>query len=389
MAPHWALWRALKRRAAPGISAWCSFVDEWRRSPARPSWKSGAGLSVLIRWLAQRTGAANRLLGVDVAPSMLRKARGMTRHEQIEDVITFQDGHAEALPFPARSFDHTMSCTMLDEVDADRSIAGSVRVTKPVGRVGIIVRSLEMPDGSTPLDQPLKTTVEAPSRLRGGVQAQGCADANLYRRRKDVGLVQVRMFPQWAISTEGTYFGTQRGKLLINLSPEDTQRCREALSQAEAAGYLLDGRALPLCGVGAPNLKRERQEKARSKGQARQYSVAAQPHSTLQSMADSRRCALRLSAAAEGWREPWLYGAAGQRSLKMTGMLAGNVALATGGSTGNLVKASLNRLCPRRSQGYRLGCERCRWCRDGPLHPDVVARLFLSKRSRLTFAGYR
>jgi SAM-dependent methyltransferase len=104
---------------------------------------------------------------------MLREARGMARHEQLDEVLTFQDGSVEVLPFPERGFDCTLSCTMLEEVDADRTIAELVRVTTPGGRVGIIVWALDIPWWvNLPLETPLKTTLEAPSRLGAGVR--GC-----------------------------------------------------------------------------------------------------------------------------------------------------------------------------------------------------------------------
>jgi SAM-dependent methyltransferase len=212
-------------------------VDEMAPQPGETILEVGCGSGVLTRWVAHRTGRRNRLMGVDVNPYMLREARGIAHHEQLDDVLTFHDGNAEALPFPERSFDCTFSCTMLEEVEAERAIAELVRVTTPGGRVGIIVRALDMPWWvHLPLEPPLKTTLEAPSRLGSGVQAGGCADASLYRRLKDAGLAQVRMFPQWATYTEGSYLQTQRSKLLVNLTPEDMQRCREALTRAEAAG---------------------------------------------------------------------------------------------------------------------------------------------------------
>jgi hypothetical protein len=188
----------------------------------------------------------------------------MARHEQIEHLITFQEGNAEARPFPERSFNLTLSCTMLEEVDADRAIAELVRVTTPGGRVGIIVRAMDMPWWvNILLDARLKSTLEAPSRLGSGVQAQGCADASLYQRLKDAGLVQVQMSPQWATYTAGTYLQTQRGKLRLNLTPEDTQRCREALTQVEAAGTFLMAEPFH-CAVGtkpsgAPGRRRDHQ----------------------------------------------------------------------------------------------------------------------------------
>jgi SAM-dependent methyltransferase len=215
-------------------------VNEMAPQPGDTVLDVGCGSGVLTRWLAQRAGSVHRLVGVDVNPYLLREARRMAQHEQVEDVVRFQEGNAEALPFPEGNFDLTMSCTRLEEVEADRAVAELVRVTKSGGRVGIIVRAMDMPWWvNLPLDPPLKSTVEAANRLGAGVQVEGCADASLYRRLKQAGLLQLRMFPQWAIYTEGSYLQVQRGKLLINLSPEDTQRCREALTQAEAAGTFL------------------------------------------------------------------------------------------------------------------------------------------------------
>ena len=49
-----------------------------------------------------------------------------------------QEGNAEALPFRAHQFIVTVACTVLEEGDADRTLAELVRVTKPGGRVGVI-----------------------------------------------------------------------------------------------------------------------------------------------------------------------------------------------------------------------------------------------------------
>jgi SAM-dependent methyltransferase len=215
-------------------------VEEMAPQPGETILEVGCGSGVLTRWIARRTAGRNRLVGLDVNPYILREARGIARHEQLDEVLSFQDGNAETLPFPDQRFDCTLSCTMLEEVDAERAIAELVRVTTPGGRVGIIVRALDMPWWvNLPVEAPLKSLLEASSRLGAGVQAAGCADASLYQRLKAAGLAHIRMFPQWAVYTEGSYMQTQRSKLLVNLSPSDTQRCRTALAQAEADGTFL------------------------------------------------------------------------------------------------------------------------------------------------------
>jgi SAM-dependent methyltransferase len=232
---------ALEERSRAGyLRVMQHLVDEMAPQPGETVLEVGCGSGVLTRWLAHRTRGANRLVGVDVNPYLLREAGMIARHAHLEDVITFQEGNAEDLPFPERSFDLTMSCTLLEEVDADRAVAELVRVTKPGGRVGNIVRAMDMSwSVNLPLDAPLKTVVEAQSRMGMGIQARGCADASLYRRLKDAGLVDVRMVVEFASYTEGPYWQGQRWKLLLNLSPEDTQRCREAIAHTEARGPLV------------------------------------------------------------------------------------------------------------------------------------------------------
>jgi SAM-dependent methyltransferase len=228
----------LESRSRAGyLSVVRRLVDEMAPQPGESILEVGCGSGALTRWLAQHTPGAQRLVGVDVNPYLLSEARGIAHHENLDGMMTFQEGRADTLPFSGGSFNITMSCTMLEEVDADRALAELVRVTSPGGRIGVIVRALDMPWWvNLPVEASLKTVLESSSRLGAGVQAQGCADASLYKRLKDIGLSQVRMFPQWAIYTEGAYFQVHREKLLMNLSPEDTHRGQEALAQANADG---------------------------------------------------------------------------------------------------------------------------------------------------------
>jgi len=48
-------------------------------------------------------------------------------------------------PLAANSVDVALSCTVMEEGDADRMLGELVRVTRPGGRVGAIVRALDMP----------------------------------------------------------------------------------------------------------------------------------------------------------------------------------------------------------------------------------------------------
>jgi SAM-dependent methyltransferase len=156
----------------------------------------GCGSGVVIRDIARRTGSLNRLIGVDMSPYMLREARQLARREGLED-IEFHEGRAEALPLPDASVDVAIACTVLEEGDADRMMAEMLRVTKPGGRIAVIVRAIDVPPWvNLPLSTATKAKVEVPGRFGAGVVRGGCADASLYSRFSAAGLTRCSFFPQ-------------------------------------------------------------------------------------------------------------------------------------------------------------------------------------------------
>jgi SAM-dependent methyltransferase len=196
----------------------------------------GCGSGVLDRWLAQYTGGANRIIGVDVNRYLLGEAAMLVRHEGLESVIEFREGNAEALPFPEASFEVSMSHTVLEEGNADRMLAELVRVTKPGGRVMVSVRALDIPWWvHVPVGAALKTKLDAPHGLVG---PHGCADASLYRRLQAAGLRQVKMLPQFAAFDDphtpvGQWF---TAVLRAPLSPEEGQEWQGGVEHAKAEG---------------------------------------------------------------------------------------------------------------------------------------------------------
>lgn len=195
----------------------------------------GSGPGSIARWLARQTNGTNPIVGLDSNRYLLNEAMSLTRKEGLADVITFEEGNAEALRFPADSFDVTLSCTVLEEGDANRMLAELIRVTKPGGYVAVIVRAMDMLWWvNLPLDSVVKTAVEA--RMGSGALAQGCADASLYRRMRDAGLEQIEMFLQLATYTKGEPLKARGGRVLSLISPEQLPACRDAMAQAETEG---------------------------------------------------------------------------------------------------------------------------------------------------------
>ena len=100
---------------------------------------------MLDRWLARYTSQANRIIGVDVNKYLLREAAALAMQEGLANIIAFQEGNAEALPFPDNHVDVALSFTVLEEGNADLMLAELVRVAKPGGRVAVMVRAIDIP----------------------------------------------------------------------------------------------------------------------------------------------------------------------------------------------------------------------------------------------------
>jgi SAM-dependent methyltransferase len=113
-------------------------------------------------------------------PFYLKEAGALVAEDGLTGGIRFLPGSAEALPFPDAAFDAIFSVTVLEECDADGAIAEMVRVVVAGGRIGIIVRSLDLPQWwNLDLPEPIRHKIAPPPR---SVAAKGVADASLYRR---------------------------------------------------------------------------------------------------------------------------------------------------------------------------------------------------------------
>jgi SAM-dependent methyltransferase len=222
-------------------------LEEAQLQPGETVLDVGCGSGVLDRWLAKRTGMANRIVAVDIHRTLLREAAALAEKEGLGGVIEFRQGNAESLPFPDNHFDVVMSATVMELLDADRMLHELVRVTRPGGRVVVVVRAVDMPSFvNLPLRAALKARVEA--LPNGTAGARGCADASLYQRFREVGLHDIKRLPQLA-----TYDSAQahsfHERVWAALGPEERQEWHTAVAQAEASGGFFV--ALPFhCAVG-------------------------------------------------------------------------------------------------------------------------------------------
>ena len=229
----------LRGRAAGYLCMVRYMIEEVQVQPGQSLLDVGCGTGIIVRWLANHTRGENPITGVDLNAYFLREATALARQEGLQDAVEFKEGNAEALPFPEDHFDVTLSATVMEEVDADKMMAEMVRVTKPGGIVGVIVRAVDRPFLiNLPLRTELKEKVEGPKTWGPGVAERGCSDASLYLRFHEAGLTRVKKFPQ-LVSFDGSIPVARpylEGGILPILSHEEAQEWQTAWAQAEAEG---------------------------------------------------------------------------------------------------------------------------------------------------------
>ncbi len=99
-----------------------------------------------------------------------------------------------------------------------------------------------------PLRAELKAKAEAP--WGGAPNPEGCADASLYRRFCQVGITQVKMFPQMVTHADRPRLQFMQNEILSEFTQGEREEWRAAVAEAEAEGTFFI--AVPFhCAVGA------------------------------------------------------------------------------------------------------------------------------------------
>ena len=216
-----------------------TLIDLIAPKPGEAILDIGCGAGSLDRLLAQRLGGANPITAIDVNPFWLREAEALAAEDGVAGMIRFLPGNAEAVPFPDNSFDAAFSVTVLEECDADRAIAEMIRVARPGGRIGIVVRAVDLPQWwNVELPDTIRRKVTPPPQ---SVAAKGVADASLYRRMKQAGLEDLVGFPSLVTldRPKGPIWRYREDYVSSLLDPEELTIWRAARDKAEADGLLM------------------------------------------------------------------------------------------------------------------------------------------------------
>jgi SAM-dependent methyltransferase len=188
---------------------------------------SGAGFDCFLA--AQKVGAKGKVIGVDMTPEMLGKARENARKGKCKNV-EFRLGEIENLPVADGSVDVIISnCVINLSPDKARVFAEAFRVLKPGGRLMVsdIVLLQELPEA-------VKNSVAAcVGCLSGAVMKDEYLRLVKEAGFKDASIVEETYFPIDCMANDSTAKAIKKD---VNIPPEKLREATDAVASIKVKG---------------------------------------------------------------------------------------------------------------------------------------------------------
>lgn len=188
---------------------------------------SGAGFDCFLA--AQKVGAKGKVIGVDMTPEMLDKARENARKGKYKNV-EFRLGEIENLPVADSSVDVIISnCVINLSPDKARVFAEAFRVLKPGGRLMV---------------SDIVVLQELPEAIKNSVQAYiGCLSGAVMKAEylrlikkagfKDVSIIEETYFPIDCMANDPTAKVIMKD---MNITPEKLREATDAVASIKVKG---------------------------------------------------------------------------------------------------------------------------------------------------------
>jgi SAM-dependent methyltransferase len=182
---------------------------------------SGAGLDAFVA--ARAVGPAGRVVGIDLTPEMVERARRAARRADADGNVEFRVGSMERLPFPDETFDVVLSnCAINLSPEKARVFREAFRVLKPGGRLS--------------LDDVVQERRLAPSEVEGvGCLATAALRRNYLTSVRKAGFRRVRVLadrPYW----------TRAGRVLASAIAVRADKPRQGRRSGRGRGGQVDVR---------------------------------------------------------------------------------------------------------------------------------------------------
>jgi SAM-dependent methyltransferase len=180
---------------------------------------SGAGFDCFLA--ARRVGPSGKVIGVDMTPDMVEKARANARKAGAGNV-EFRLGEIEALPVADASADMVISnCVINLSTDKPRVFREALRILKPGGRM--MVSDLVL---TRPLPESVRESVEAYAGCISGAMLRD--DYLAAMRDAGFGRVEVAAESAYPIGSSNPD-ATEMAAIAEGLPPEDVRAAAESV----------------------------------------------------------------------------------------------------------------------------------------------------------------